>query len=65
VTATAADGYAVEISADEMEGGHRRAEERRHVDHEGGTDKGPIRLVCPETPANRWVFQVQKIQVNP
>jgi hypothetical protein len=26
--------------------------------------KGPIRLVCPETPANRWVFQLQEIQVN-
>ena len=28
-------------------------------------DAGPIRLVFPETPANRWVFQVTEIVVNP
>ncbi len=28
-------------------------------------DKGPIRLVCPETPANRWGLQVQTLTVNP
>jgi len=27
-------------------------------------DKGPIRLVCPNTPANRWVFQLKEIQIN-
>jgi len=27
-------------------------------------DKGPIRLVTPDTPANRWVFQITEIQVN-
>lgn len=66
ITAIAADGYAIEISAEETRGGivalkldgewiPEVAEER---------DRGPIRLVTPETPANRWVFQLQEIQVN-
>lgn len=58
--------HAIEISAEEARGGivalkldgewiPEVAEER---------DRGPIRLVTPETPANRWVFQLQEIQVN-
>ena len=31
---------------------------------EADPDHGPIRLVFPHTPANRWVFQIQEIQVN-
>ena len=27
-------------------------------------DHGPIRMVCPHTPANRWVFQLMELQVN-
>ena len=27
-------------------------------------DNGPIRLVTPETPGNRWVFQLIEIQVH-
>ncbi len=65
VTATAADGYAVEISADEMEGAIVALKKDDTWITKAEPDKGPIRLVCPETPANRWVFQVQKIQVNP
>jgi DMSO/TMAO reductase YedYZ molybdopterin-dependent catalytic subunit len=66
VTATAADGYAIEISKDELQGAvvalKRGAEWIVDVPEEEG--KGPIRLVCPETPANRWIFQLQEIQVN-
>ena len=66
VTATAADGYAIEISKDELQGAivalKRGDEWITDMPEEEG--KGPIRLVCPETPANRWVFQLQEIQVN-
>jgi DMSO/TMAO reductase YedYZ molybdopterin-dependent catalytic subunit len=66
VTATAADGYAIEISKDELQGAivalKRGGEWITDMPEEEG--KGPIRLVCPETPANRWVFQLQEIQVN-
>ena len=65
VTATAADGYAVEISRDELEGAIVALKRDGDWITKAEPDKGPIRLVCPETPANRWVFQIQGIQVNP
>ncbi len=66
VTAIAGDGYAIEVSKDEMQGAIvalKKADEWivSAPDEEG---KGPIRLVCPETPANRWVFQLQELQVS-
>jgi len=64
-TATAADGYAIEITADEFKGAIVALKKDGDWITKAEPDKGPIRLVCPETPANRWVFQVQKIQVNP
>jgi DMSO/TMAO reductase YedYZ molybdopterin-dependent catalytic subunit len=67
ITALAADGYAIEITKDEMEGAvvalKKSGEWISQLAEEEG--KGPIRLVCPETPANRWVFQLQELQVNP
>ena len=27
-------------------------------------DDGPIRLVTPQTPANRWVFQLVELQIH-
>lgn len=65
VTATAADGYAIEISADEMQGAIIALKKDGDWITKAEPDKGPIRLVCPQTPANRWVFQIQAIQVNP
>ncbi|MBN1874381.1 MAG: molybdopterin-dependent oxidoreductase [Anaerolineae bacterium] len=65
VTATAADGYAIEISKDELEGGIVALKKDGDWITKAEPDKGPIRLVCPETPANRWVFQVQELTVNP
>ena len=66
ITALAADGYAIEISRDEAQGAVVALKKSGEwivnaADEEG---KGPIRLVCPETPANRWVFQLQELQVN-
>ena len=65
VTATAGDGYAVEITSDELEGAIVALKKDGDWITKVEPDKGPIRLVCPETPANRWVFQIQGIQVNP
>ncbi len=66
ITAVASDGYAIEISKDEVQAAivalKKSGEWIVNVAEE--EDKGPIRLVCPETPANRWVFQLQEIQVN-
>lgn len=65
ITAKAADGYAIEISRDEMVNGivALKQSDKWIVDED--PDAGPIRLVFPETPANRWVFQVTEIIVNP
>lgn len=65
ITATAADGYAIEISADEVEGGIIALKRDGDWITKVEPDKGPIRMVCPQTPANRWVFQIQGIQLNP
>lgn len=66
IVAIAADGYAIEISKDEMQGAIVAMKKGDawipNVSEEDG--KGPIRLVCPKTPANRWVFQLQELQVT-
>jgi hypothetical protein len=64
ITAMAADGYAIEITRDEMAGGivAMKQSDKWIVKEDPGA--GPIRLVFPETPANRWVFQVNEIVVN-
>jgi DMSO/TMAO reductase YedYZ molybdopterin-dependent catalytic subunit len=64
VTALAADGYAIEISKDELQDAIVALKENGEWIATADKDHGPIRLVCPHTPANRWVFQLQEIQVN-
>jgi DMSO/TMAO reductase YedYZ molybdopterin-dependent catalytic subunit len=64
VTAIAADGYAIEISRDELQEGIVALKENDKWITESDPDHGPIRLVTPHTPANRWVFQLQELQVN-
>lgn len=65
VTAYAADGYAVEISKDELVDGIVALKDDGEWIAKGDTDEGPIRLVFPTTPANRWVYQVTELVVNP
>ena len=64
ITAKAIDGYAIEITRDEIVDGIIAIKQfdKWIVDEDPGA--GPIRLVFPETPANRWVFQVNEIVVN-
>ena len=64
VTAKAADGYAIQISRDEMVNGIVALQQGSEWITDVEPDAGPIRLVFPETPANRWVFQVTEIVVN-
>ena len=64
ITAFAADGYAVEISGGELSDAIIALKDNGEWIADISPDKGPIRLVTPETPANRWVFQITEIQVN-
>ena len=64
ITALAGDGYAIEITSDEAEGAIVALKDGDEWIQNADPDSGPIRLVCPQTPANRWVFQLSEIQVN-
>jgi DMSO/TMAO reductase YedYZ molybdopterin-dependent catalytic subunit len=63
-TVIAADGYGIEITKDELEGAIVALKDDKDFIATTDPDKGPIRLVCPHTPANRWVFQLQEIKIN-
>ena len=64
ITALAADGYAIEITRDEMEGGILALKDGGEWIIKKEPDSGPLRLVFPKTPANRWAYQLEEIQVN-
>ncbi len=64
ITAVAADGYAIDIPRDELQDAIVALQRDGEWLTEVEPDKGPIRLVSPNTPANRWVFQLQELQVN-
>jgi DMSO/TMAO reductase YedYZ molybdopterin-dependent catalytic subunit len=64
ITATAGDGYAIEISKDEMQDAIVALKDDNGWIVDTDPDHGPIRLVCPHTPGNRWAFQLQEIQLN-
>jgi DMSO/TMAO reductase YedYZ molybdopterin-dependent catalytic subunit len=64
ITAVAGDGYAIEISRDEMQDAIVALKDGGEWIATADPDHGPIRLVCPHSPANRWVFQLKEIQVN-
>jgi len=64
ITAMAGDGYAIEISKDELQDAIVALKENGEWIAEADPDHGPIRLVCPHTPANRWIFQLMELQVN-
>ncbi|MCD6302808.1 MAG: molybdopterin-dependent oxidoreductase [Anaerolineae bacterium] len=64
ITALATDGYAVEVSREELDGAIVALKEQGEWITKGDPEHGPIRLVCPLTPADRWVFQLTELQVN-
>lgn len=63
-TVIAADGYGIEISKDELEGAIVALKDDKDWITKTDPDHGPIRLVCPHTPANRWVFQLKEIKIK-
>ena len=64
ITALAEDGYAVEMAAGDLNNAIVALKDSGDWIAEVTPDKGPIRLVTPDTPANRWIFQITEIQVN-
>jgi DMSO/TMAO reductase YedYZ molybdopterin-dependent catalytic subunit len=64
ITAIAGDGYAIEITKDDLEGAIVAMKDQGKWIADVTPDKGPIRLVTPKTPGNRWVFQLMEISVN-
>lgn len=64
VTTIAGDGYAIEVSKDELADGIVALKENGEWIADSDPEHGPIRMVTPHTPANRWVFQLQALQVN-
>lgn len=64
VTALAADGYAIEITSDEIAGAIVALKDQGEWIAQVSPDKGPIRLVCPQTPGNRWVYQLIELQIH-
>jgi DMSO/TMAO reductase YedYZ molybdopterin-dependent catalytic subunit len=63
IVALAADGYALEIPKSEMEGAIIALKDAEGWIANTDKDHGPIRIVCPKAPANRWVFQLTELQV--
>ena len=64
ITAIASDGYSIEITKEELTGAIIALKDGEEWIAEIETDKGPIRMVAPSTPANRWVYAINEIQVN-
>jgi len=63
VVALASDGYALEIPRDELQDGIIALKDAEGWIANTDKDHGPIRLVCPHAPGNRWVFQLAELQV--
>jgi DMSO/TMAO reductase YedYZ molybdopterin-dependent catalytic subunit len=65
VTASAADGYAIVISAEELTDSIIALKDGEDWIIKTRPNDGAMRLVTPMTPANRWVFQLTEISINP
>ena len=63
VVALASDGYALEIPKSELEGAIVALKDAAGWISDTDKEHGPIRLVCPKAPGNRWVFQLTELQV--
>jgi len=59
VTVVAADGYAIQMTMDDMRGGIIALS--RDGKSIADDEKGPIRIVIPGKPSNFWVFQIVQI----
>ena len=63
IMAMATDGYAIQMTMDDLASAIIALQRDGEwiADDE---DHGPIRLVCPEKPANHWLFQLVQITVE-
>lgn len=64
ITAVSADGYAVQIRGDELADAIVALKRNGRWIARDDEDHGPLRLVCPHAPANRWPYQLVRIEVR-
>jgi len=64
VTAISADGYAVQITPDELTDAVVALKRNGEWIARADPAHGPLRLVCPHAPANRWPYQIVRIEVR-
>ena len=58
------DGYEILISKNELKGAIIALKMDGNWIAEKDKAHGPIRLVCPDTPANKWIYALVEIQFN-
>ena len=58
------DGYEMLISKNELKGAIVALKMDGHWIAEKDQAHGPIRLVCPDTPASKWIYALVEIQFN-
>jgi DMSO/TMAO reductase YedYZ molybdopterin-dependent catalytic subunit len=58
------DGYEMLISKNEIKGAIIALKMDGNWIAEKDKAHGPIRLVCPDTPANKWIYAIVEIQFN-
>jgi len=59
------DGYEAVLIKSELEGAIVALKKDGEWIAEVDKAHGPIRIVCPKTPANKWVYSIIEIQFNP
>jgi len=62
VTVIAADGYAIQMTMDDLQGGIIALS--RDGKSIADDEKGPIRIVIPGKPSNFWVFQIVQVTLE-
>ena len=58
------DGYEMVLSKNELKGAIIALKMDGNWIAEKDKTHGPIRLVCPDTPANKWIYALVEIQFN-
>jgi DMSO/TMAO reductase YedYZ molybdopterin-dependent catalytic subunit len=64
VLARGDDGYEMVISRNELKGAIVALKMDGNWIAEKDKAHGPIRLVCPDTPASKWIYAIVEIQFN-
>jgi DMSO/TMAO reductase YedYZ molybdopterin-dependent catalytic subunit len=64
ILARGVDGYEMVISKNELKGAIIALRMDGNWIAEKDKAHGPIRLVCPDTPASKWIYAIVEIQFN-